>query len=71
PEIIQDGVNGFITEPNNPEMLADKILEITNISADEMFKIRKRAQNDVKNISSVDKTMEKYVKIIENNYFVK
>lgn len=64
PEIIKDGYNGFLTEPNQPELLAEKIKEISKLSSAELYKIRKQAQEDVKNISSVDKTMEKYIETV-------
>lgn len=64
PEIVEDGVNGFICEPENPEKFAEKIREISEIPNDEMYKIRLQAQNDVKNISSVDKTMNTYIDVI-------
>ncbi len=28
PEAVEDGVNGFLVEPGNPEMLADRILKL-------------------------------------------
>lgn len=28
PDLIKDGINGFMVEPNNPEMLAGKIKEL-------------------------------------------
>lgn len=71
PEIINDGVNGFITDPNDPKMFADKIIEISNLSADELLKIRKKAQEDVSVISSVNKTMETYMDIIKKKYYLK
>ena len=69
PEIIKDHVNGFIIEPENPRLLADKILEILELSDDELFEIRKTAQKDVSNISSVDKTMNKYLETINEVLF--
>ena len=57
PEVIEDGKNGFITSQNNPEALALKIKEISKLSDEELFEIIKTAQKDVKEISSVDKTM--------------
>lgn len=68
PEIIEDGVNGFIIDPENPEMLSEKIKELSQIPNEKLFEIRKQAQNDVKNISSVDKTMEVYIKTIKNSF---
>ena len=67
PEIVQDNVNGFIVEPDSPEAFAKKILEISQYSNEELFKIRKNAQEDVKNISSVDKTMKNYISTIKSN----
>ena len=66
PEIIKDHENGFIIEPENPQLLADKIIEISQLSDDEMFEIRKKAQEDVKNISSVEKTMNRYMETIND-----
>lgn len=61
PEIIKDNVNGFLIKPNDSKSLAEKIIDITNVSSDDLFKIRKSAQEDVKDISSVEKTMENYL----------
>lgn len=58
PEVIDDGINGFIVESNNKEAFKNKINEIMAMDEDELLKIRKKAQEDVENISSVDKTME-------------
>ena len=66
PEIVRDNVNGFITDPNDPEMFAEKIREISQLSSDELFEIRKNAQEDVKSISSVDKTMNKFIDTIKS-----
>lgn len=58
PEVIDDGVNGFMVESNNKEAFANKINEIMALDENELLKIRKRAQEDVQNISGVDKTMD-------------
>ena len=58
PEVIDDGINGFIVEAYNKEAFANRINEIMALDEDELLKIRKKAQEDVENISSVDKTME-------------
>ena len=57
PEVIIDGENGFLVKPNNPYELARKIREINSKSPEEIAKIRKNAQFDVQNISSINKTM--------------
>ena len=62
PEVINDGKNGFIVPPDNPEALADKIRYISNLNNEEIFKINKQAQKDVINTSSVEKTMNTLLK---------
>ncbi len=68
PEIVRDGENGFIVEPENPQLLADKIKEVVGLSSDELYEIECRAQEDVKNITSVEKTMQTYVDVLKNNF---
>lgn len=58
PEIIDDGINGFIVEANNKELFANKINEIMAMDDDELLEIRKNAQIHVQKVSSVDLTME-------------
>lgn len=58
PEVIDDGVNGFIVEANDKKVFASRINEIMALDEDELLKVRKKAQDDVQNISGVDKTME-------------
>ena len=68
PEIIKDGENGFIIEPENPELLADKIREIVLMPEEKLYEIRCRAQSDVQDISSVDKTMQTYVDVLKKSF---
>ena len=63
PEVISDGVNGFIVESNNKEAFALKIKEIMSLSKEDILKIVTRAQKDVQNESSVEMTMEKLIEI--------
>lgn len=58
PEVIDDGINGFMVEANDKEVFANRINEIMALDENELLKIRKKAQEDVQNISGVDKTME-------------
>lgn len=62
PEIIKDNVNGFIVDENDPQALANKIIEVKKLSKDKLFKIRKQAQQDVINTSSVEMTMNALIK---------
>ena len=65
PEIVEDGVNGFITEPESPELFAQKIIEVSRLSSDELFEVIRKAQEDVENISSVEKTMNRFIDTIK------
>ena len=68
PEIIKDNVNGFIVEPENPEILAEKIKEIVSISPEKLYEIRCKAQEDVGNLSSVEKTMNTYIDVFNKSF---
>lgn len=57
PEFIEDEKNGFIVKPNDPSELSDKIKAIMKMSSEDLFEIRKNAQWDVQEISSIDETM--------------
>lgn len=58
PELIKDNKNGFIVESNDSIMLSNKIKEISSLSSEKLFEIRRNAQIDVQNFSSTEKTME-------------
>lgn len=66
PEIIKDNKNGFIVEPNNPKLLAEKIKYISNLSPEKLFEIRSNAQNDVQEVSSIKKTMGNVLDVWSN-----
>ena len=66
PEVITDYENGFIIEPDNPEQLKDKIKDIMELSPKHLYEIRRKAQNDVQKLSSVEKTMNNLMKIWGN-----
>ncbi len=66
PEVIDDGVTGFIVEANNNEAFKNKINEIMSLNPDELLKIRQKAKKNVQNISSVDKTMNTVINTWKN-----
>lgn len=45
-DVITDGVNGFLIEPNNPDQIAKKVLELLK-NTESMMKISKSALNTV------------------------
>lgn len=66
PEVITDNENGFLIESNNPEQLKNKIKDIINLSPKQLFDIRKKAQNDVQKLSSIEKTMNAVMNVWAN-----
>ncbi len=58
PEFILNDYYGFIVNPDEPQALADTILKVKNLKKDDLYQILKRAQNQVKEISSVDETIK-------------
>ena len=57
PEFIENEKNGFIVKPNDPIELSNEIRFIMKMSSEDLFEIRKNAQWDVQEISSIDETM--------------
>ncbi len=54
PEIVEDGFNGLLVEPENPEMLSRAIWEILG-----KHRLRKQLQNNAKEVSAQFETIEK------------
>ncbi len=61
-EIIIDGENGFFTEPA-PDKIADKLLEIFNMSEDKMAQIGRNATNLAEKFT-LEKMIMEYINII-------
>jgi glycosyltransferase involved in cell wall biosynthesis len=62
-EVIIDNENGFFTEPS-PEKIADKLLEIFNLSEDKMAEIRRNAINLAEKFT-LRKMITEYINIIQ------
>jgi N-acetyl-alpha-D-glucosaminyl L-malate synthase BshA len=65
PEIIQDGVNGFLVPPKNPEAIADRILQL-NAEPTLRTRLGKAARETVLQRYTADKVVDQYLKIYEN-----
>lgn len=57
-DLISDGQNGFLFDPNKPEGLANAILRLRNTSADDLGRIGNRARETVANILDPAKFIE-------------
>ena len=64
PEIIDDGVNGFLVEPKNPEELAERILELNN---DKTLRqdMGNAAREKILNYYTADKVVGQYLDVYE------
>ncbi|MGB9201661.1 glycosyltransferase, partial [Methanobacterium sp.] len=56
PEFVLNDYYGFIVDSNDPSALAETILKVKNMETNELFTILNRAQNRVKEISSIEET---------------
>lgn len=59
PEIVEDGVTGFICEPNNPESLCECLKKMNALSADEYNKMSHSALEKAKAECDCEKYYEK------------
>ena len=68
-EIIEDGKNGFLVEPKNPQLLAEKIKQILSLDEEEKKIISRNAIKRIKENFSFEvilkQTLDFYNKVIE------
>lgn len=65
PEIITEGINGFLFDPYDSENIALAIRTIAGISDSERTKIGNRNRDKCFMTNSIDKFLERYIKLIE------
>ncbi|MDO4466474.1 MAG: glycosyltransferase family 4 protein [Bacillota bacterium] len=63
PEIVEEGKNGFISEPNNPEDLARLLDKMDSLSEEQLIEMGTHSINKVKEIADADKYVEEIEKI--------
>lgn len=70
PELITDGINGFIVEPHSPTQLANKIKYVAFLSQTEKIHVAKKARERIINNFSLEKivneTISYYNYVIED-----
>ena len=64
PEIIDDGVNGFLVEPKHPEELAERILEL-NDDKELRIKMGVAAREKILENYTADKVVCQYLEIYD------
>ncbi|MFB0565990.1 MAG: glycosyltransferase family 4 protein [Candidatus Aminicenantaceae bacterium] len=63
PEIVDDGVNGYLIEPDNDRQLAELIMNIFELNEKEKSEIGERARHKVLENFSVEKMIDETIKI--------
>jgi glycosyltransferase involved in cell wall biosynthesis len=62
PEIIDDGVNGYLVEPQNPQQIAEKVLQLF-LDEELLITLGRNARQKAETFS-----VEKHVDILEKVY---
>jgi L-malate glycosyltransferase len=65
PEVIEDGINGFLVDPDSPEALAAGILRALRLSPDEKQRISQSARNTVEKRFQRPMMVERYVQLFQ------
>lgn len=66
PEMIQDGVNGWLIEENDSNGLAQKIEEVSQLSLDERITVSKEARKSIFLNFNIDKLNDQLIRYILN-----
>jgi len=66
PNLIHDGVNGFLTPPNDPEALAEKIIYVLS-HEDEAARMGAEGREFVARTFSTEKYVEGYVSVLDES----
>ena len=64
PELVEDGVNGYLVPPGNPEKLAKYIIKLTE-SSDTRSLLGKASLDKVTEQFNWDSTVEKYINVYD------
>ena len=71
-EIINNGVNGFLLPPKNPQLWAKKIIEVCSLPSAQKEQISKNAVKRIRTTFSLDvitRQMETYYKEVIDKYY--
>ena len=64
-EIIEDGMTGWLIEPSNPEKLANKIIEVINLSQSKKDSLGANARRRIKQKFSLENMLNKTLSVYE------
>jgi len=66
PEVVEDEKTGFLVEPKNSKILAEKIEYILNLSEEERKKIGNNGRKIIEEKFSIEKMIKEYKFLYEN-----
>ena len=66
PEFILNDYYGYVVNPDEPAALAETIMKVKDLEKNELYTVVKRAQNRVKEISSIEETTKTMLDIWKN-----
>ena len=70
-EIIEDGRSGFLLPPKQPDLWANKILEIIQMTTEQRLKISNEAKQRISNVFSLNKIIDQtynYYQFVISDY---
>lgn len=65
-EIVEDGVNGFLVEPQDTQSLSDGLNKFLNLTIEERTNMAKASRNRAENYFDIKDVISVYDKLIEN-----
>lgn len=66
PQLVKDGVNGFLFDPKDPKNIADSITRFCKLSDDEIKSMGIRSRKMAEEICSTETFVNKYIQLIES-----
>ena len=64
-EIIENNISGWLVDPDNPELLADKIIHVLNLPQEKKDLIGKNARKRTIEKFSLNQMLDKTIKVYE------
>lgn len=64
PDIVEDGVNGFLTEANSPEQMADRLEQALSMGNGQKTRMSTANVCRIKELCSEDVFVKKYLNLI-------
>lgn len=66
PQLVKDGINGFLFDPKDPKSIADSIFRFCKLSDEEIKTMGIRSREMAENVCSTETFVNKYINLIES-----